>query len=224
MVRLTPPTPPPNSTSKPTTLSPSRRRTTKATNTTENYHKAGNSTNVFGTMRDTGTVGAVVNAGSDLSYDLSSTSSAIECNDNDDIQKPPPNEVLLTDNYNHDDYEDDSLDDDKALRGGSKSQINRKNEEDMAVVIQDLDQLDIGHGEDHEEDFDDGNIADDDDDGSSDVDDDSNNGNGGKGELNLEQIAEWIKSGRCSNIVVLSGAGISCAAGIPDFRTPGSGL
>jgi len=40
----------------------------------------------------------------------------------------------------------------------------------------------------------------------------------------LETVAKWIKDGMCRNIVVLSGAGVSCAAGIPDFRTPGTGL
>lgn len=40
----------------------------------------------------------------------------------------------------------------------------------------------------------------------------------------LETVAKWIKDGICRNIVVLSGAGVSCAAGIPDFRTPGTGL
>lgn len=39
----------------------------------------------------------------------------------------------------------------------------------------------------------------------------------------LNSIAEWI-SKRCKNIVVLSGAGVSSAAGIPDFRSPGTGL
>ena len=43
-------------------------------------------------------------------------------------------------------------------------------------------------------------------------------------EPTLERIAQWIKDGRFKRIVVLSGAGVSCSAGIPDFRTPGTGL
>jgi NAD-dependent deacetylase sirtuin 2 len=42
--------------------------------------------------------------------------------------------------------------------------------------------------------------------------------------LTLEGIAEYIKSGRARRIIIACGAGISCAAGIPDFRTPGTGL
>ena len=44
------------------------------------------------------------------------------------------------------------------------------------------------------------------------------------GDLSLERIAKVIKSGEVQNIVVMSGAGISVAAGIPDFRSPGTGL
>ena len=40
----------------------------------------------------------------------------------------------------------------------------------------------------------------------------------------LRQVARWIKDGHAKNIVVLTGAGVSVAAGIPDFRTPGTGL
>lgn len=42
--------------------------------------------------------------------------------------------------------------------------------------------------------------------------------------LDLEGIAAVIKSGVCKKIVLCTGAGISVAAGIPDFRTPGTGL
>mmetsp|Transcript_7049 Transcript_7049/g.17691 ORF Transcript_7049/g.17691 Transcript_7049/m.17691 type:complete len:456 (-) Transcript_7049:399-1766(-) len=40
----------------------------------------------------------------------------------------------------------------------------------------------------------------------------------------LEQLAKWIESGKAKNIVVLCGAGVSTGAGIPDFRSPGTGL
>lgn len=40
----------------------------------------------------------------------------------------------------------------------------------------------------------------------------------------LEGLADYIKTGRAKKIVVLAGAGISVSCGIPDFRTPGTGL
>ena len=43
-------------------------------------------------------------------------------------------------------------------------------------------------------------------------------------DLSLSLVAHAIKSGRCKRIMLLCGAGISVSAGIPDFRTPGTGL
>ena len=40
----------------------------------------------------------------------------------------------------------------------------------------------------------------------------------------LEAFAAGVLAGRFKNIVVVAGAGMSCAAGLPDFRTPGTGL
>ncbi|XP_056296937.1 NAD-dependent protein deacetylase sirtuin-2 isoform X1 [Pseudoliparis swirei] len=43
-------------------------------------------------------------------------------------------------------------------------------------------------------------------------------------ELTLDGVAQYIKSGKCKNILCMVGAGISTSAGIPDFRSPGTGL
>ncbi|KAJ2187404.1 NAD-dependent protein deacetylase sirtuin-2, partial [Coemansia sp. RSA 530] len=40
----------------------------------------------------------------------------------------------------------------------------------------------------------------------------------------IDSIAEMINSGSAKNIIVMAGAGISTDAGIPDFRSPGTGL
>jgi len=37
----------------------------------------------------------------------------------------------------------------------------------------------------------------------------------------LAGVAAFLNSDACRNVVVLSGAGVSCASGIPDFRSPG---
>lgn len=43
-------------------------------------------------------------------------------------------------------------------------------------------------------------------------------------DLTLESIAKSISEGKCKKIIVMSGAGVSTASGIPDFRSPGTGL
>ncbi|XP_036376092.1 NAD-dependent protein deacetylase sirtuin-3 [Megalops cyprinoides] len=40
----------------------------------------------------------------------------------------------------------------------------------------------------------------------------------------LHTVARMMKAGRCRNVLVVAGAGISTGSGIPDFRTPGTGL
>ncbi|KAH8760098.1 DHS-like NAD/FAD-binding domain-containing protein [Hyaloscypha sp. PMI_1271] len=40
----------------------------------------------------------------------------------------------------------------------------------------------------------------------------------------LEAVADYIKDGRPKRIVVMTGAGVSTSAGIPDFRSPDTGL
>ena len=40
----------------------------------------------------------------------------------------------------------------------------------------------------------------------------------------IKNVADLLSSNKYKNIVILTGAGVSCSAGIPDFRTPGTGL
>ncbi|EEB89490.1 hypothetical protein MPER_12403 [Moniliophthora perniciosa FA553] len=40
----------------------------------------------------------------------------------------------------------------------------------------------------------------------------------------LASVVKYIKSGKCKNVVLMLGAGVSTSAGIPDFRSPGTGL
>lgn len=41
---------------------------------------------------------------------------------------------------------------------------------------------------------------------------------------NLESICKFIRETGCKRIIVMTGAGISTSAGIPDFRSPSTGL
>ncbi|OWF52356.1 NAD-dependent protein deacetylase sirtuin-3, mitochondrial [Mizuhopecten yessoensis] len=50
---------------------------------------------------------------------------------------------------------------------------------------------------------------------------------GGAGNVHvkaLNDVANLLKNDACKNVVVVAGAGISTPSGIPDFRTPGTGL
>ncbi|GAA5916564.1 hypothetical protein JCM6882_002542 [Rhodosporidiobolus microsporus] len=44
------------------------------------------------------------------------------------------------------------------------------------------------------------------------------------GKPQLEDVARLIREGEAKRIIVMAGAGISTSAGIPDFRSPGTGL
>ena len=43
-------------------------------------------------------------------------------------------------------------------------------------------------------------------------------------ELTLAGIAKYIASDKCHKIITMAGAGISTSAGIPDYRSQGTGL
>uniref|UniRef100_A0A8D0GB11 NAD-dependent protein deacetylase n=1 Tax=Sphenodon punctatus TaxID=8508 RepID=A0A8D0GB11_SPHPU len=47
---------------------------------------------------------------------------------------------------------------------------------------------------------------------------------GGKERLTLQNVTEFIRKKECQRVVVMVGAGLSTPSGIPDFRSPGSGL
>ncbi|XP_053800472.1 NAD-dependent protein deacetylase sirtuin-3, mitochondrial isoform X2 [Vidua chalybeata] len=49
-------------------------------------------------------------------------------------------------------------------------------------------------------------------------------GDEGKQKLTLKDVAKLLRKKECRRVVVMAGAGISTPSGIPDFRSPGSGL
>ena len=42
--------------------------------------------------------------------------------------------------------------------------------------------------------------------------------------IELDEVIKGMKTKEYKKVVVLTGAGLSVAAGIPDFRSPGTGL
>lgn len=43
-------------------------------------------------------------------------------------------------------------------------------------------------------------------------------------EASVSGIVSYLRSGKCEKVVVMVGAGMSTSAGVPDFRSPGSGI
>ena len=46
----------------------------------------------------------------------------------------------------------------------------------------------------------------------------------GLSSLDIKGLAGYIKNGYAKKILILTGAGISVKSGIPDFRSPGTGI
>jgi NAD-dependent SIR2 family protein deacetylase len=140
-------------------------------------------------LTDHGTVGAVVNEASDLSYDLSSGSDSSDSivlniqvkNSSTDFLSPGGMELICGKNTT------DGFEKAKEEESSGSDGDDEADHDDHSHVSDNFEHH-------HEE------------------------------EPNLEKIASWIKSGTIKRVLVLSGAGVSCSAGIPDFRTPGSGL
>jgi len=51
-----------------------------------------------------------------------------------------------------------------------------------------------------------------------------NKNNNNNNMMSVELLADQLANSKYTKIIALVGAGVSCSAGIPDFRTPGSGL
>lgn len=123
--------------------------------------------------------------------------------DSDTVRKSSSSSSLSDDhdNNNNNNKEEEAVESDKDKRTKSK-----KREKGTVDSVSDVDELAAAVGKVH-------------------IDDDSETGKA-KPVVDipdtLQQIAKWI--GDAKQILVLSGAGVSVSAGIPDFRSPGTGL